>query len=559
MEWVALLTGRGRRDAARRTSRRDRVLGYLLMLVVVTLAYTLIYQFLMDALEGIDREFSAAFLVVIESFTTTGYGEDANLWTTWQLRYYGALMQLTGVALVFLALPVFLAPWVEERISQTAPTSVEGLSDHVVIAGYTSRGQALVDELTSRTRPYVIVEPDRELANELYVETDLNVVHGDPELTEDLQGAGLDAARAVVADVDEEVNASIALAARSAEDVEIITFVEEPEMEVYHRYAGADEVLSPRQLIGESLAKKVTAGITPRLDGAIEIDEDFDIVELPVQAGSDIVGRTVADSGIREQTGANIVGAWFRGEFASPPPPQAHIDDQTILVVAGSEAQLSKVKDVTLSERRQFGSGHVIVAGFGEVGTTVAHEVEERETIVVDRRERPGVDVVGDITEAETLRKANVAEASTVILAVSDDTDAVFATLVLRELAPEIEVIARADATETVRKLYQAGADYVLALATVAGRMLASSILDEDVISFDQQVELVRISCGRLAGTTLAQADVRAETGVTVLAVERDGETLTDVGPDFRIEEGDALVVAGTDEDMSRFSSFVGE
>lgn len=557
MKGFSLLTARW--DVARYTSRRDRVFGYLFLLVLITLVYTFLYQFLMGAIEGIDREFSAAFLVVIESFTTTGYGEDANLWTTWQMRYFGALMQVTGVTLIFLALPVFLAPWVEERIRQTAPTEVDGLTGHVIIAGYTSRGRALIEELDARDRPYVVLEPDRELANELYAETDIDVLHADPELSEDLQAAGVDSARALVADAGDEVNASIALASRDVGDVEIITFVEEPEMAVYHRYAGADEVLSPRQLIGESLAKKVTAGITPRLDGAIEIDEDFDIVELPVQAGSEVVGRTVAESGIRERTGANIVGAWFRGEFVSPPPPQARIDDQTILVVAGSEDQLGQLKELTLSERRKFGSGHVIVAGFGEVGSTVAEAVDERETVVVDRRDREGVDVVGDVTDEETLVEANVSEASTVILAISDDTEAVFATLVLRELAPDLEVIARADATETVRKLYQAGADYVLALATVAGRMLASSILDEDVISFDQQVELVRIECGRLAGHTLAEADVRAETGVTVLAVERNGQTVTDVGPDFRIEQGDALVVAGTDADMGRFSSYVGE
>lgn len=555
MKGFSLLTGQW--GVARYTSRRDRVFGYLLLLFIITLVYAVLYQYLMATIEGVDREFSAALLVVVESLTTTGYGEDATLWTTWQLRYFGGLMQLTGVAFIFLALPVFLAPWVEERIRQTAPTEVDGLTNHVVIAGYTSRGQALIEELDSRGRPYVVLEPDRELANELYAETGLDVVHADPELTEDLQDAGLESALALVADAGDEVNASIALAAQDAEDVEVITFVEEPEMAVYHKYAGADEVLSPRQLIGKSLAKKVSAGITPRLNGAIEIDEDFDIVELPVQAGSDIVGRTVADSGVREETGADIVGAWFRGEFVSPPPPEAIIDDQTILVVAGRGDQLSQLKEVTLSERRRFEAGHVVVAGFGEVGSTVAEAIAERETVVVDQRELPGVDVVGDITEEETLREAGIEDPPTVILAISDDTEAVFATLVLRELVPDVEVIARADATETVRKLYQAGADYVLALATVAGRMLVSTIFDEDVISFDQQVELVRIGCGRLAGRTLAEADVRAETGVTVLAVERDGDTITDLGPDFRIEEGDALVVAGTDEDMSRFSSFV--
>jgi Trk K+ transport system NAD-binding subunit len=301
----------------------------------------------------------------------------------------------------------------------------------------------------------------------------------------------------------------------------------------------------------------VTAGITHRLDEAIEIDEDFDVIELPVQAQSEVVGRTVAESGIREETGANIVGAWFRGEFVSPPPPGARIDDQTILVVAGSEDQLGKVKRVTLSERRRFDAGHVIVAGFGEVGATVAEHVNGRKTTIIDRQERPGVDVVGDVTSEETLRKADVTTASTVLLAISDDTEAVFATLVIRELAPDVELIARADATETVRKLYQAGADYVLALATVSGRLLASSILDEDVISFDQQVELVRMDCGRLAGQTLAEADVRAETGVTVLAIERDGQTITDIDPKFTIEPADTLVAAGTDQDMTRFSSFI--
>jgi K+/H+ antiporter YhaU regulatory subunit KhtT len=97
----------------------------------------------------------------------------------------------------------------------------------------------------------------------------------------------------------------------------------------------------------------------------------------------------------------------------------------------------------------------------------------------------------------------------------------------------------------------------VLALSTVAGRMLASSILDEDVISFDQQVEVVRIGCGRLARQTLAGADVRAKTGVTVIAVERAGETVTEVGPEFVVERGDQLVVAGTDSDMNRFTAYV--
>jgi K+/H+ antiporter YhaU regulatory subunit KhtT len=87
--------------------------------------------------------------------------------------------------------------------------------------------------------------------------------------------------------------------------------------------------------------------------------------------------------------------------------------------------------------------------------------------------------------------------------------------------------------------------------------MLASTILEEDVISFDQQVDLVRMDCGALAGKTLAGADVRARTGVTVVAVERDDQFISDVGPEFRVRRGDDLVVAGTDADVNRFTKLV--
>jgi Trk K+ transport system NAD-binding subunit len=518
-----------------------------------------LYYYGMIYFEAERISFLHAVQVVVETFTTTGFGSDSP-WRSDVMNLLVIVMDLTGVFIIFLALPVLLFPLFEDRLSRTAPTSVEGLTEHVIIAGYSPRGAALVDELTARDRDHVFVEPDRELADELEAETDRTVIHGDPETAAALRSAGIAEAHTLVADVDDEVNASVVLAARSIADCHTVTLAEEPERETYHRYAGADDVFSPRQLIGESLAKKVTAGVTPELDGAIEIAEDFDIVELPVQSGSDIVGRTVADAGIRERTGANIVGAWFRGEFASPPPPDARIDEQTILVVAGRERQLERLKELTLSERRRRDGGPVIVAGFDEVGTTVVDRIDgDVETVVLDRRDIPGVDVVGDVTDEGTLREAGIDEASTVIIAVSDDTTTVFATLVVRELNPDVEIIARADATESVRKLYQAGADYVLALATVSGRMLASTILDEEVISFDQQIEIVRVDCGALVGRTLAEADVRARTGITVIAVERDEEVITDLGPDFRIRHGDDLVVAGTDADMNRFAAFVGE
>jgi Trk K+ transport system NAD-binding subunit len=125
---------------------------------------------------------------------------------------------------------------------------------------------------------------------------------------------------------------------------------------------------------------------------------------------------------------------------------------------------------------------------------------------------------------------------------------------VIRDESPETEIIARVEESESVQKMYRAGADYVLSLATVSGRMIASTILeDEDVLSLDKQVEVVRTTAPELVGRTLGDAEVRSRTGCTVVGVERDGTVVTDVGPGFRVEAGDELVVAGTDDGVRRF------
>jgi Trk K+ transport system NAD-binding subunit len=384
------------------------------------------------------------------------------------------------------------------------------------------------------------------------------VIHADPTSIADLEGAELASARALVADVSDQVDASIVLAAQEvAEDVPIISVIEEPDRQSYHRLAGADHVLSPRPLLGESLASKVTTAVTANLGEAIDIGDDFGVAELPIHRGSRLVGTTLAESGIREQSGVNVIGTWVRGEFETPPSPDATLTDGSVLLVTGREGQLEELKQLTLSEIRRFSRGKTIVIGYGEVGSRICAALDDAglSYTVIDRTEMDGVDIVGDATEPGTLREAGIGDARSVVLAMPDDTTTEFATLVVRDISPETEIIARVEEIESVRKMYRAGADYVLSLATVSGRMIASTILeDEDVLSLDQQVEVVRTIAPELVGQTIGDADVRSKTGCTVVGVERNGTVLTDVGPEFSVEAGDELIVAGTDDGIQRFT-----
>lgn len=494
--------------------------------------------------------------VVVQTFTTVGYGDQAGQWTTGPMLVLTMAMQITGVTLIFLTLPAFVLPLFEEAFSSGPSTTYDG-EDHVVLCSYSPTVETLVQEFQSREKPYVVIESDREYAADLNSDG-VEVVHGDPEDVDTMEAVDLETADALVAAAADETNASIILAARSVDsEVAVASLVEDEDVADYHRYAGADDVIQPRRLLGESLASKATTRLSTDLADAVEIGDDLDIAELLVQRGSPIEGRTVANCGAADLSGTNVIGAWFRGEFVSPPDPEHIIDEHTILLVVGPPEGVEQMKELTLSETRRHRRGTVVVAGFGVVGSAVAESVTRADlsTTIIDIEDKPGVDVVGDITDPVTLEEARIDDARSLVLTVEDDTTALFAALVARQIAPDIEVIARANDADSVPKLYRAGAEYVLALPTVSGRMLASKLLDEEVITPETQVELVRMGAPNLAGQSLAEADVRARTSCTVVAVRRDGKLLTGIDPEFVVQRDDTLIVAGNDEAIDRFAA----
>ncbi|MHB9286572.1 potassium channel family protein [Halobacteriales archaeon Cl-PHB] len=532
-----------------------RTLQYLLVLFGVMLAYAIVYNFGMQVFEDDPQTFLHSLQVVVETFTTTGFGSDSP-WASAEMNVLVIAMDLSGVLLIFMALPVLVFPVMEEILSTTVPTELEeDLADHVVICTYTPRTDALVDELEAWDVDHVILEPDRDTASDLF-EADYPVIHEDPESSDGLRGVNVEDARAVVADASDEVDASIVLTAKEvAEDVPVVSVVEEPDSVSYHRLAGADEVLSPRPLLGERLASKVTTAVAMDLGEGVQVGEDLEIAELPIHPGSELVGRTLAESGIRERAGVHVIGTWYQGHFETPPSPDAKLDERTVLLVSGHASQLDELKALTRSEIRQFDREKTIVVGYGHVGQAVSEALAAANVphSIVDKQDIEGVDVVGDATDRETLREAGLDEARSVILALPDDTITEFTTLVVRDLDPTVEIIARVEEGESTPKVYRAGADYVLSLATVTGRMIGSRVLDEDVLALDSHVEVIRTEAPALVGHTLSEADIPSRTGCTVVGVQRNGEVRTDLGPDFEIQADDELVVAGTDEGTNRF------
>jgi Trk K+ transport system NAD-binding subunit len=533
---------------------RRRAAGFVGVLAAVVASLTLVYRWSMATFEGETPTLARSLRFVVETMTTVGYGSEAT-WTSPAMDLVVTGMMITGVLFFFLSLPMLVVPMFEAALTSSPPTAVD-LSDHVVLCGFSGRGEAFIEELSAWDADYVVVEADRDRATTLH-DAGYRVVHGDPESADDLVAACAPGAKAVVADVDDETNASIALTCQEvAPAATVVAFAEDPDNAEYVRYAGADEVLTPRHLLGQSLAEKATSAVSTELGDVVQLDDDFDVAELPVQVDSEIAGVPLGDSGIRERTGVNIIGAWRDGVFDPTPAPTDVLEAGIILLVAGRSEQLERLKALTRTETRSHARGRVVVIGYGEVGTTVAGSLASAGVpyTVVDQVDDPAVDVVGDARKDGTLRETGVTGARAVIVALPDDTTTIFTTLVLRELDDTVEVAARAGDPGNVRKLYLAGADYVLSLSTVSGRMLAGVVLDEEVMTPDKQVDVVRCRAPALAGKSLADADVGSRTNATVIAVERNGDLLTDLDADFVLRGDDELVIAGSDDGINRFT-----
>ncbi|WP_103027220.1 potassium channel family protein [Salinibacter altiplanensis] len=533
-----------------------RTVYYLLVLVAATLGLTAAYSLGMSLWEGRPRPWYQALEVVVQTFTTTGYGEDAP-WSSPQMNVLVIVIQLAGIGFILSAVDVFVVPWLREALRPTAPTTLSGRSGHVIVCGYTPRVEVFIGEMSARGQDYVLIEPDVDRAASLY-EQEYEVMEGDPTSTEVLERASVGAAKALVADVADDENASVVLAAREAcPERRIITLAEDASVTRYHRAAGADVALSPRQLLGRSLAAQVPVAAAANVEEQATTGAEIDFAELIVTRHGPSHDHSLRDLRLTERFGVRMVGAWFDGTFETSVDPNVSLDAGTRLFLAGTPDQLDALRDEMAPYVRAFTPQSIILAGHGDSGEAARESLRaaHAEVTVLDLKDGKEVDVAGDVRDPDALRTCGIEDASALIIVVDDDSVATFATLIARDLNPEVQILVRTHDEMAVQNLYRAGADFVQALPTVCGRMLAATIFeDEGYRSRDRHINVVRLPASPWAGKTLGEVDPDAQTNYTVLAVYREGDFLTD--PDdalFAFEADDEVLVAGTEDGIQQF------
>ena len=442
----------------------------------------------------------------------------------------------------------FNTPLFDETPADRVLPAVE---DAVVIYRYGPEVETLIEELSSRHLPMVVIEEDEATARQLQTSPEVQVVHAHLA-AETLDLRPLTKAKALVANGSDDDNALFALSAREQGFVgPIVAMIEHPQRRGPMLLAGATAAFTPNHVLAAAIAVRASAKIGPRVAGVEPLDSLLEVAELRVHDQSSLANRTLAETELYTRTGAHIVGQWADDALGSPPTAAEKLEPGAILVAVGTPDSIHRLNDLSRPITQQ---GPIVVIGFADVGQKLVEILRAagEEVRVVDEVERDGVDVIGDVLDVRVLDRVAIAEARVVILALDSDGAALFAAAVVRDHVPEIPLLACVSHVENADRVQRAGADFALSVSQVAGQLLVHHVLGE-MVSHKPRIKMVKLRPGPLAGRHPLSARIRERTGCSVVAVERAGDVIMEIPTSLVLEPEDALYICGTPAAFDRY------
>lgn len=207
--------------------------------------------------------------------------------------------------------------------------------------------------------------------------------------------------------------------------------------------------------------------------------------------------------------------------------------------------------------------GHVLLTNNDPVSAALIRKLENAgqpyALIVGDLKEALSLHdlglkvVVGDLDDPETYVRVRAPQAAMLMTAQTDPLNTNI-SFTARAVAPDLSIVATANAAAAVDILHRAGATHALRLSALMGQALARCTVGGDAVSHVvaevDEVLIAEASVARtpLIGRTLRENHLR-DLGVSVVGVWVRGKFEL-AQPDLRIEEHAILVLAGSREQL---------
>lgn len=240
---------------------------------------------------------------------------------------------------------------------------------------------------------------------------------------------------------------------------------------------------------------------------------------------------------------------------------------------------------------------HVVIIGFGRVGKHMVNvleslsipllviEADAERMAILNQRHIPTL--YGDAGNSDVIVHAHLERARALVTTVPDESTAMMIVTAARDLNPNLQIIARAATEDGVRHMTELGADHVVHPELEGGLELMHHTLlslgfplpevhhfaeavrrdryDFDVTTDEEHrslhdlllslkgIEIVWMAIGAtnaLVGKSLAEANLRAHTGASVVALVRNGQLTANPKSMTVFEPGDRIGVIGEKEQI---------
>ncbi len=241
---------------------------------------------------------------------------------------------------------------------------------------------------------------------------------------------------------------------------------------------------------------------------------------------------------------------------------------------------------------------HVVIVGYGRVGRhivsllgqmSIPHLVVEADAERVEELGRQGIPCLfGNAANSEVLTHAGLSRARALVVADPDEDANALVVATARDLAPELPVIARAITEEGTQRLAQLGAQNVIhperegGLEIVRHTLLQLGFPSHEIYRYTDAVRhdhydihvnteeehrqlhalldavnSIEIRWFRLSeqspitGKTLADANLRLQTGASVMAILRDGQLMANPKSMTTFQAGDRIGLIGDEDEIN--------
>lgn len=145
---------------------------------------------------------------------------------------------------------------------------------------------------------------------------------------------------------------------------------------------------------------------------------------------------------------------------------------------------------------------HVVIIGWDRFGKLIAEQITQAgHNLAIISDDRNHIDLIrehfdtgttfavfGDLSAQDTLEKAGVERASSILLHFEEDSQALVYLINLRRQYPHLNVVVSLENAQLKETMYNAGATYVVSEKDISSKLIASFVFEPDVARFTEDL-----------------------------------------------------------------------